>query len=116
MNYFESLNDKKFYDSRAVFIQDIEEITSVNKKILHISVKDRSNTSNSINTNMKTAILDPKNEKRMSINYSSNPLENMKIPKNNPLANMNSNFNKFDDPNLNINPMSLALNSLTFDK
>ena len=50
----------------------------------------------------------------MSFNYTSNRLENFKIPNNNPLANMN-NFNKFDDPNLNINVMNLSINSISFE-
>ena len=119
MNYFEYLNNKKIYDARPRFVHYIEEICSSKKKIFNSihKVRDRSNTLYSTNNNFSNQFkkgLKEDNEKRMSFNYTSNRLENFKIPNNNPLANMN-NFNKFDDPNLNINVMNLSINSISFE-
>jgi hypothetical protein len=115
LNYFEYLEEKKVYDTRPVFVQDIEDICSKNKKEFHNieKARDRSNTSFFANNNFINQFkksIDLSGEKKMSFNENSG----MKIPRNNPMSIMN-NFNKFDDPNLNLNPIELAFNPITFD-
>lgn len=116
LQYYEQMNTQKQFSSKPNFIRDIEDIVAPKSKELHIVIRgrDRSNTSFNINNNFinqfkKGFDSNGNNDRRISVNYDSG----VKIPKNNPLCNLN-NYNKFDDPNLLINPLSLGFNNLNF--
>jgi len=117
MAFYDRLNNAKILDTKPKFNFDEEDLISEQKKDVSIWIKrDRSNTQNSGENVIKTN--SPNSEKRTSFSssvFNNNIFEDLainndstgtglssvlKIPRNNPLANIGNLFNKFDDPNL----------------
>jgi hypothetical protein len=114
LSYYELQNEKKVYDSKPTFVKDIDEILSDKRKKFHVALKgrDRSNTTYNINNNFINqfqTVNDVNKDRRISFTQESN--SGVKIPRNNPLCGLNT-FNKFDDPNLIIDPLKLGFGSL----
>ncbi len=120
MNHYIAMKNNKILDAKPIFNHDFPEIMSVVRKEIDPKNfghkgRDRSNTAMTFESyytyNNKIDTHD-RHDKRLSFNEFKAPVSNMKIPKNNPLAKIGKSQNKFDDPNLKINPMTLSFNSI----
>ncbi len=121
MNHYLALKNGKVFDIKPLFNLDFPEITSevrkeIDPKNFGHKGRDRSNTAMTFESyytyNNKIDTHD-RHDKRLSFNDFKAPVNSMKIPKNNPLANIAKTHNKFDDPNLKINPLTLSFNTIS---
>ncbi len=120
-NHYMQIKANKTFNTRPNFNLDFPEIIAETRKEIDpknfgLKGRDRSNTAitfESYNTYGKQNT----NEKRYSFNNNRDEFKHHQreviIPKNNPLANIAKNHNKFDNPGFKINPVTLSFNSIS---
>ncbi len=116
--HFEHLNSKKLFDSKPTFKIPVAEICNeMKKEVVTFKLKGRERSTTAYNAfDNKNKFDTPASfsnlEKRHSTSVNEYTNSGMKIPVNNPLANIGKSFNKYDDPNLLLNHVTINFNGL----